>query len=98
MLAFLFFGISVGAPAGLHGHLMARICADEIFGNDRHKGGGIANNSTFIVIYPATNVVETYQLNLDGNGRGILIWSNIKQKSGPMGTTQGMLLVSNCSR
>jgi hypothetical protein len=53
---------------------------------------------TVVVIYAATNVVETYQLKLDRDGRGTLIWSNIKYRSGPMATTRGMLLVSNCSR
>jgi hypothetical protein len=52
---------------------------------------------TLVVVYP-TNVVEVYQLTLDVNGRGILIWSNLKNKSPPLGTTRGWVFISNCSR
>jgi hypothetical protein len=53
---------------------------------------------TIVVSYPTTNAIETYQLILDRDGRGTLIWSNIKYRSGPMGITRGMLMVSNCGR
>ena len=54
--------------------------------------------ATFVVVYPSTNVVETYQLSLDDRGQGILIWSNIEYRSGLAAITRGMLMVSNCSR
>jgi hypothetical protein len=62
----------------------------KVFGDDNKM-------LTIIVAYLATSVIETYQLTLDGNGRGRLIWSNIKNRSGTMGITRGMLLVSDCS-
>jgi hypothetical protein len=53
---------------------------------------------TLGVTYAKTSVVEVYQLTLDVNGRGTLIWSNLKNRSGPIGVTRGMVMTSNCSR
>lgn len=52
---------------------------------------------TLIVIYPL-HVTEVYQLTLNANGRGTLIWSNLKNRSAPMGITRGAVFVAECSR
>jgi hypothetical protein len=63
----------------------------KVYGDDRQM-------LTMIVMYPTENVIETFQLTLDGNGRGILIWSNLKNRSGPTRITRGMVLVADCSQ
>ena len=55
------------------------------------------NVATFVVVYPQ-NVTEVYQLTLNENGRGTLIWSNIKNRAGSLGITRGAVFTTTCNR
>ena len=60
----------------------------------RQVKGGVSPNQ---MGYPQ-HVTEVYQLTLNENGRGTLIWSNIKNRSGPLGITRGAVFTTTCNR
>jgi hypothetical protein len=62
------------------------------------KVHGVNDNvATFVVVYPQ-DVTEVYQLTLNENGRGTLIWSNLKVRAGSLGITRGALFTASCNR
>ena len=62
------------------------------------KVHGVDDNvATFVVVYPQ-HVTEVHQLTLNENGRGTLIWSNVKNRAGPLGITRGAVFVATCDR
>jgi hypothetical protein len=50
-----------------------------------------------VVVYPQ-HVTEMYQLTLNENGRGTLIWSNVKNRAGPLGITRGFVFTATYDR
>lgn len=55
---------------------------------------------TLVAVYPQ-RVIEVYQLTLDSNGNGGLIWSSFKNRAGSivgMPVTLGTLLSAKCSK
>jgi len=57
--------------------------------------GNTDREMTLIAIYPLATT-EVFQLTLDANGRGKLIWASTKNRV--VGTTKGSLFVADCAR
>ncbi len=59
-----------------------------------HEGTG--RSLTLVAMYPAATV-EVYQLTLDSKGRGILIWSSMKNGPPPAGIVKGSMFTAQCA-
>jgi len=78
-------------------HSMGSLSAREDGAKVVKANGSSDNVMTLVVSYPLS-VTEIYQLTLDARGRGTLLWSNHKNRSGPLGVTRAWLFVAECSR
>jgi hypothetical protein len=59
--------------------------------------GNTDREMTPVAVYPLATT-EVYQLTLDANGRGKLIWAVTKNRVGPLAMTKGSLFVADCAR